>query len=597
MKKHLVTTAVESSWPSKGQPILFLGEWCKRFDRKEKWNELDSDTVEYHWNDREKAYSDYQYLKGLHEDMLVEMKDYLNDLHGISRSLRYWRVQLGPWMNYFIPILFDRWSMLAKAQEDFDVDGITIPAYKVSEVIAKDTNHFMRLTSSDHWNQVIYSELSDIFPIEKTEYCSKEFDDYFVSLRQNLKTSNTLKNRIKNFIAAVCENFIGYSDVFIHSTYLSLKNEIRLSLELRQFPQFTRTKGLDLSQASQERNTYRLSCDQVDFPKIVTVMLKRHLPIIYNEGYKSSLKCLDNLRWPQRPKAIVTAHAWAGDDIFKLWAGDKIENGSRLILVQHGGSYGVAKWNSFEDHQVAISDRFLTWGWTDTDNRKIIDLGNVKLLDSSISFDKKGGLLIIGLSMPLQSYYMYSAVVSVGQWAEYFDDQLKFVNSLSKQIQRITTVRTYGTDFGCCQKDRWTDKSNDFKVNIEDESEKSFNDSIANSRLVVSTYNATTFLETMALNIPTIIFWNPKHWELRTEAIEDFEDLIRVGILHYSPKACAEHVSIIWSDVSSWWESNAVQSVRRKFCLKYSRLQPRSLDKMAKLCDFDEQSIVNNFER
>jgi len=85
LKKHLVTTAVESLWPSKGEPVLFLGEWCKRFDRTGKWSELDTVTVEYHWDDREKVYSDYQYLKGLHEDMLVVMKDYLNNLHGISR--------------------------------------------------------------------------------------------------------------------------------------------------------------------------------------------------------------------------------------------------------------------------------------------------------------------------------------------------------------------------------------------------------------------------------------------------------------------------------------------------------------------------------
>ena len=65
---------------------------------------------------------------------------------------------------------------------------------------------------------------------------------------------------------------------------------------------------------------------------------------------------------------------------------------------------------------------------------------------------------------------------------------------------------------------------------IEDEYEIPFKDSISDSRLVVSTYNGTTFLETMALNIPTVIFWNPKHWELRDKAIEDFEDLIKVFV-------------------------------------------------------------------
>ena len=587
MKKYLVTTAVESSWPSKGKKILFLGEWCKLFNRKGKWNQFDSDTVEYHWNDRKKLFSDYQYLKGLHEEILVEMKDYLNNLHGVNRSLRYWRMQLGPWLNYFIPILFDRWYMLKKAQEDYDINVITAPSYEVSEVIAKDTNHFIQLTSSNYWNQVIYSELSEIFSIEKIEYNSKEFTDYFVNLRKSLKTDNTLKIRIINIISSVCKNFVGHSDIFIYSSYLSRKNEIRLSIKLRQFPQIISNKDLDLPRASQERNSYFLSSDQVDFPEIVRVMLKRHLPIIFMEGYKSSLKLLDNLNWPQRPKAIVTAISWAADDIFKLWAGDKIENGSRLILVQHGGNYGVAKWNSFEDHKLAVSDRFLSWGWNGN-NKKIIALGNVKLFNLSTSYNKKGRLLILGLSMPAQSYHMYSAVVSAIQWTEYFDDQLKFVNGLDEKIIRKTTVRTPGDDYGCCQADRWTDKKNGFKVNIENEYEESFNDSIANSRLVVSTYNATTFLETMALNIPTVIFWNPKHWELRDEAIDDFEDLKRVGILYHSSEACAKHVSAIWSDVSSWWESNTVQSARTKFCDKYAYIHPKSLDKMVDSFSFDD---------
>ena len=45
MKKYLVTTAVESSWPSKVKKILFLGEWCKAFNGEGKWNQFDSDTL------------------------------------------------------------------------------------------------------------------------------------------------------------------------------------------------------------------------------------------------------------------------------------------------------------------------------------------------------------------------------------------------------------------------------------------------------------------------------------------------------------------------------------------------------------------------
>ena len=587
MKKYLVTTAVESLWPSKGKPVLFLGEWCKCFNRKEKWNELDSDTVDYHWDDREKVYSDYQYLKGLHEDMLVEMKDYLNDLHGVTRSLRYWRIQLGPWLGYLIPILFDRYSMLAKAQTEFDIIELKTHSYDISEVIAEDTSHFIDLSLSDHWNQVIFSELADMFSFKKSEVSSPEFNQFFIRMRQNTKTPNSIKSKVKNLLASLCERCFEESDVFVYSSYLSLLNEIKLSLKLGQFPQFIRKKAADLSQIPKNRNSFNITAGMTDFREIASVMLKRHIPIIYSEGYESTLKIVDHLPWPEVPASIVTAMGWLGDDVFKLWAGDKVENGTQLIIVQHGGNFGVAKWNFFEEHQVAISDKFLTWGWDDPKNKEIIAFGSPKLLGSKLSFDESGGLLIIGLSMPIMSYHMYSVTISVGQWISYFNDQINFVTSLSKRVQGGTTFRTCGTDFGCYQRDRWIDKKDYLTIALEDESDRPLIESISRSRLVVSTYNATTFLETMAMDVPTVVFWNSEHWELRGAAKSYFDDLRDVGILHYSSESAAEHVNNIWLDVGSWWKSEAVQKVRRKFCRRYSHIPTKGVDRMAEICSVD----------
>lgn len=588
MKKYLVTTSLEGSWPSKGKNILFLGEWCKRFDRKEKWAELDSNTVEYHWDDREKVYSDYQYLRELHEDMLVEMKGYLNDLHGVSRSLRYWRIQLGPWMGYLLPILFDRYSMLAKAQTEFDIIEFKTPSYDISEVVAEDTTHFMDLSFSDHWNQVIFSELADIFSFKKFEVISPEFNQFFLLMRQNKKPINTFTGKIKNLISSLCQRFFEESDVFVYSTYLSRLNEIKLSIKLGQFPQYIRNRGADISQIiPQGRSSFNITSGMTDFREIASVMLKRHIPIIYSEGYESTLKLVDHLPWPEVPASIVTAIGWTTDDVFKLWAGDKVENGAQLLIVQHGGNFGVAKWNFFEEHQVAISDKFLTWGWDDPKQKEVIAFGCPKLLGSKVSFDESGGLLIIGLSMPIMSYHMYSVTISVGQWISYFNDQINFVTSLNKRVQDATTFRTCGTDFGCYQKDRWIDKKDYLTITLEDESDRSLVESISRSRLVVSTYNATTFLETMAMDVPTVVFWNPEHWELRGAAKIYFDDLRDVGILHYSSESAGRHVNNVWLDVSAWWRSEAVQKVRRKFCLRYSHIPANGVDRMAEICRVD----------
>jgi putative transferase (TIGR04331 family) len=93
----------------------------------------------------------------------------------------------------------------------------------------------------------------------------------------------------------------------------------------------------------------------------------------------------------------------------------------------------------------------------------------------------------------------------------------------------------------------------------------------------VATYNATTFLETLAANFPTIIFWNPEFWEIREDARVDFERLRKVGILHDSPESAARKIESIWSDVESWWAEPELQDVVIRFCKKYARTSPEWL--------------------
>ena len=59
MGRVLVTTAVESSWLYE-EPVLFLGEWCRRFSRRDHWSNLDHEVLAYHWDDRFVFAKDFQ---------------------------------------------------------------------------------------------------------------------------------------------------------------------------------------------------------------------------------------------------------------------------------------------------------------------------------------------------------------------------------------------------------------------------------------------------------------------------------------------------------------------------------------------------------
>jgi putative transferase (TIGR04331 family) len=103
------------------------------------------------------------------------------------------------------------------------------------------------------------------------------------------------------------------------------------------------------------------------------------------------------------------------------------------------------------------------------------------------------------------------------------------------------------------------------------------------TKIFIATYNATTYLESLVLNIPTIIFWDPRYWELRESAKPLFEKLKAVRIFHESPESAAYQMTEVWNDVSGWWDNQEVQLAREEFCEHYANSIDKPTDFMASL--------------
>lgn len=81
----------------------------------------------------------------------------------------------------------------------------------------------------------------------------------------------------------------------------------------------------------------------------------------------------------------------------------------------------------------------------------------------------------------------------------------------------------------------------------------------------------TPFLETMAKNIPTIMYFDPELHRFRREAQEYFDDLIRAEIIHPSPEQAAEKLNKVFDDIETWWNNPLVQEARTKFVQQFTR--------------------------
>ena len=156
----LILTADELTWPKDNKkPVLFLGEWCRRYNRKSYWSRLNAEVLPYHWNDRKKLYKDYKRLQNLYEKLLIELSEKLNQIHSVNFSLRYWKILIGPWLGLFIEMLFDRWFMLKQTIEKKEISECTIIERNPMSVVPNDMKHFSNLHIEDDWNEAIYGQL------------------------------------------------------------------------------------------------------------------------------------------------------------------------------------------------------------------------------------------------------------------------------------------------------------------------------------------------------------------------------------------------------------------------------------------------------
>jgi putative transferase (TIGR04331 family) len=153
-----------------------------------------------------------------------------------------------------------------------------------------------------------------------------------------------------------------------------------------------------------------------------------------------------------------------------------------------------------------------------------------------------------------------------GQWQTYFNGLYRFVELLPQPIQRDLLVRLHPSDQGWSQTQRWKDRFDWIQL---DEGRGPMGPAMARARLCICTYNATTYLDTFAADLPTVIFWNPEQWELRPSATADFEALKRAGVFHETPESAADHVAAIWDDIDGWWKSPEVTEAVRTFSKRY----------------------------
>jgi len=573
----LVTTALEETWSPQGK-MLFLGRWCLKTSRRQIWQEFDASVFEYHWDDRSSLQADLIYLTEVYEKLLPEMSNVLNEIHGTTHSVRYWRIVIGHWLFFFIQVLYDRWFSVSRACSIH-------PHMRMKSILddkfnfpAKDSRSFDSLTITDDWNERIYSEIvrdQDYLPSINISMVARQPPEVVMNA-----TKTSLKNNFYAYLKkAMRASYLlspnRSTTFYLHEEYLSILNHLRLAMKLGDLPYLSLRQNVRLAEFSQSFRDWKIeevaSDDQ--FVRILCRFLPRYMPRVFLEGYGQNEKFAFRRLKAKDPEIIFTCNAFNTDDIWKLYSADKVEKGAKLVIGQHGGNYGIGSISAMQNEELAISDSYLTWGWKDKSKPKVVAAPATKLIAKLSQESVRTECVHVLASMPRYSGWLYSAPMGP-QYSSYLKDQLSFVRNLRGEPRENLVARSTANDFGWDLEHTWKSEFPDVQF---DKGSRSFRRAIQGAKLVVATYNATTFLETFSANIPTVIFWNPELWELNKEAEEYFQVLRSCNIYFDDPTDCAKFVNLHWNEIDSWWNSQEVQRAIVSFCARYAHVGSRPI--------------------
>lgn len=573
-KRYLITTADEQTWKS-DRPVIFLGEWCRLYARKHIWQSMDAIVAAPYGLGLAKKDADYAEAVALEDQLLPLMCNALNKYHRTNHGTRFWRIVLGHWLRRYVNVMLNRVKTLEQCLQMHKLSGVTVYSNDNYTLATFDSYSAIWAFNDEYWNNALNVRILDLLgttscQVEVIEGCTLQNFHF-----NTLAATPTLKRQTLNWGlqkgSKLTDCFARDNDVFITNSYLPKKDEIKLQLALRQFPQLWSSPKLEVlvkpDNPLRERLANKFANSKGhNLQHILYKMAFELLPICYLEGYAALSDLVKQQPFPKEPKLIFTSNNYDTDEVFKLWAATKVESGCKYIIGQHGNNYGTHR-HMHPTIEETTADKFITWGWTDGLPQHTPAFIFKTAARKADNFNPQGGLLLIELPLPdrITTWDGYL------EFEYYFKEQQKFVRYLENVYRQHLTIRLHSMSryMSWSEEARWREFDPSLKI---DTGSTSIRELILKSRLVVHSYDSTGILETLSQNIPTLAFWQNGFDHLRESAKPYYQLLVDAGIVHFTPESVVQKVKAVWDDVDAWWLHDDIQDVRNKFCERYARV-------------------------
>ena len=516
-------------------------------------------------------WENWKITQNIERNLLKEITPILNEVLSKELSQRQWMILIGHWLRRFIQVVINRSTSLENCYTEYKIASCVVQDVKMLDLAPINSINAVELFSNDIWNEGLSKQIIEFLKLGDLKTLTS---NYVLDkpIENNRKSSKKFAKKVLSFYNNQVSKFKRPTDNLFVATYLPTDVLIKLQLKIGELPtlfysdDFAFEKKYDSKIRSHIKQRIVTRDYDTTTEKLIKSLLAYYIPSSYLENFNKYWSSVENCNWPKNPKTIVTSNCFDTNEKFKFYVMQKIQNGTRYFVGQHGNNYGTNGLMSPTIEEIT-SDKFLTWGWGQ--NRKqyvpTFCLKSPTPIPLSQSATKK--YLIINF---LHSPWRTSTWDDRAEFEHYLYEQSVFFNNLRDDIQDITLVRLHPAQmryelelasfFEKCRR----------KVNIEKPG-KSMSKSKRSAKLIVHSYDSTGLLETISERQPCIAFWANGLSHLNELATDDYSKLVESDIVHLAPQSAAEHVNRIWDKLDAWWNSDHLEQTCMQFSNKYCR--------------------------
>jgi len=546
--KQLVTSLIDEIVSDQ---YVFLGSWCCK--------EFSDNLIDYKFDNRLLLSEKFKEFELLYEFFIIELSKKLNNIHKIEKPVIFWRILIGPWLSYFIFQVIEKYELI-NLLNSTEIFANTVTYNKA--LINNDLESFFQNYNNPNYESLIAGEIIDYLNIKNVK----------TSKATEVLTKKNNKSLLRDTLNTIIHFFFFWYDpqILIKDTYLNLKNELLLFLKLYKIPKLdVHSKSCPDFKFSIKFRNNNLGVYSDELTNLLSNLILKHIPKSFLEGY-SDLESLYSKNWSNKPEVIFTSNAIWQNTIFAHYCATKKREGTKIIIGQHGGSFGLSNYLFDETHHYRVSDININWGWRDDAKSKPVGY----FLKKSIDYRPTEKLLFILInnsrnSISSELFFNYDI---------YLKKQNSFLKMLDTHISSDVSIRIKQNDSSILDKInslfenyRFSDLTTDFYSDLK------------TAKLVVATYNSTVFLQCIFLNIPVLMYIHLTDYSVRKSEQKLFDELIENHIVFFDNAKLACHINSIWGNVNSWWNNEKLQIVLSRFRSKMVKENISLLDNISDL--------------